>query len=795
MRARLQHVPTWAVTFCTIALLALPMSAGLSISGYLALPNPVQTTLVWTSPLYSIAIVALAVWIATRLARRSAPPEAPPATQPANIWSDEPVDIATNDEFERLGTVGRMADILNTVGLGAPSSVIGLTGAWGSGKTSVVGSLVRRLREHDKRPWAVAEFSPWGYDSTEAMTLGFFSELRNALPQSAQWSRARDDLAALLRSVAPAGTLTTLIGVDSSKAIESLAHSLNATEPTSSARTRAARALQAIDQPILVVIDDVDRLLPEELPRLFTLIRFLGRLPNVHYLMAFDENVLTETLKQSRLVRDTTRAREYLEKIVQLRLEMPPIRDSQAEQAVDAQFEKLIAVHQLTLDADRLSDFSIIYHAHISVTVRTPRAIRRWFTHVQLLFPSLAGDVDFVDFAVFTWLRLRHPAVPELLQSHKAHLFPGSTWSTYIANKAAGADEKSLKERHALWRTWAQHSGIDAAQVDEVLAVLARLFPTIDQVVRESNSEPDLRPVGRRQGIGHPDYFERYFAIQVPSDELLESDFLAAMEAIATGRPEEAEVLAESLTREPHSTLPRIEEWSIARPSATAPIVEWLLGQWTGASNEGFMSPQNAIRGAILRILRSVPEQALLAALESALKEGSLLNPTVLAVNDLIRANALASDSPLVGSTIEAIRAHVDALAGPPGELARPFWQLVWAWQSIDGGSLQTWYRRRALLEPWNLVQALAGLVSSGTQVGVPDPKSFLHGLDDSTVEAFLGVEWIKNAATRLGIEEELGLYAGNPSSFSKPTDGHVEDTWANRVDTAKRSLARILAS
>ena len=47
--------------------------------------------------------------------------------------------------------------------------------------------------------------------------------------------------------------------------------------------------LDGLDQPILVVIDDLDRLQPDELLLVFKLIRLVGRLPSVGYILAFDE--------------------------------------------------------------------------------------------------------------------------------------------------------------------------------------------------------------------------------------------------------------------------------------------------------------------------------------------------------------------------------------------------------------------------------------------------------------------------------------------------------------------------
>jgi predicted KAP-like P-loop ATPase len=81
----------------------------------------------------------------------------------------------------------------------------------------------------------------------------------------------------------------------------------------------------------LIILDDLDRLEPAELLLTFKLVRLVGRLPNVYYLLTYDERTLVDVLKRTDLVgEEDGRAQAYLEKMIQVRLDIPPLLDSSA---------------------------------------------------------------------------------------------------------------------------------------------------------------------------------------------------------------------------------------------------------------------------------------------------------------------------------------------------------------------------------------------------------------------------------------------------------------------------------
>jgi hypothetical protein len=118
-----------------------------------------------------------------------------------------------------------------------------------------------------------------------------------------------------------------VVGVDASGTVGLVGALIAGDRSPEKLRAEAADGLAGLEHPILVVLDDLDRLDPDELLFTFKLVRMLGRLPNVYYLIAYDEDTLLDILRRTDLVGDAPgRAQQYLEKMVQVRLDVPPAR-------------------------------------------------------------------------------------------------------------------------------------------------------------------------------------------------------------------------------------------------------------------------------------------------------------------------------------------------------------------------------------------------------------------------------------------------------------------------------------
>ncbi|MER7316466.1 MULTISPECIES: KAP family P-loop NTPase fold protein [Streptomyces] len=442
----------------------------------------------------------------------------------AHFFNDEP--FLDHEEGPDLLGHGQYAQhvisLLDRVRAQTETGVLALIGPWGSGKSSVLGKVTRRLRETaNDDGWLVAELNPWLYSDLESLTLALFSEIREALPNDGRWSEAREKIGGFGKAISPLGKVTALFGLDSEGLIQEVSNRISGDTSASAAKHKAEDALRKAGHPVLVVMDDLDRLTPEELLVVFKLVRLVGHLPGVYYLISFDERTLLDVLQRSELVGNSEpRARDFMEKIIQVRMDLPAFRERDADTLVNRSLSAVLASHSLTLtpnDQERLSE---AYYRYLQARLRTPRAIKRFFGQVDATLGQLTGNVDIVDFLLVTFLRTSEPRAYQLLWQHRAEL---TGTSMDLPSHRDERPEQGIDR----WRIRLQSAGVAEQHLDGVIGLMGMLFAPVRQALGHSIN---LQAIALRRGIGSIDYFDRYMVFGVPDDDLPEHTLDTALQ-------------------------------------------------------------------------------------------------------------------------------------------------------------------------------------------------------------------------------------------------------------------------
>lgn len=97
--------------------------------------------------------------------------------------ADLPIKKSERDLVGRMSFVENLSGLLKSAASPDPL-VIGLYGAWGSGKTSVINLVENELccgREDDGTQLAIVCFEPWSYLAAEQLLAQFLMDARRAL--------------------------------------------------------------------------------------------------------------------------------------------------------------------------------------------------------------------------------------------------------------------------------------------------------------------------------------------------------------------------------------------------------------------------------------------------------------------------------------------------------------------------------------------------------------------------------------------------------------------------------------
>lgn len=227
--------------------------------------------------------------------------------------ADAPIRSLSEDQLGRRP----FAQALAAEVLAAPAArgyVMGLTGPRGSGKTSILNMTVDAIGGQAM----VVQFNPWTFSGTEALVSSFFAEIGKQLRQKeAKFKAIAGKLATYGQLLSP---LAAVVGAANAvqggaKVLEELLAAPSVFEQHQELRSM----LEDLDKRLIVVVDDVDRLRPQEVLDIVRLVRLVGDFPNTLYLLAFDRHRVEECLGEG----NVERGRAYLEKIVQVTHDVP----------------------------------------------------------------------------------------------------------------------------------------------------------------------------------------------------------------------------------------------------------------------------------------------------------------------------------------------------------------------------------------------------------------------------------------------------------------------------------------
>ncbi len=286
--------------------------------------------------------------------------------------------------------------------------MIGLTGPWGSGKTSVLNLLEESLGSEAIVVW----FEPWLFSDADQLVTRFFDELSAQLKGDGTKRRLRKlgaRLADYGAALSPAASVVLGPAGEIAAAPKRLA---NLQTASASAVRREIRAtLREHPQRIVVLIDDLDRLDPHEVGEVLRLVKLVADLPGVVHVLSHDRSRVERALKTLGI--DDGNA--YLQKIVQASMGVPPIpRDQLRAMSMDWLQQ---ALGERDLIAWDPVAWSGLLDGGVDGFLQTLRDGRRLANMAPAAIDLCSGEVAGMDVLALEAIRIFDPNVHERLPS------------------------------------------------------------------------------------------------------------------------------------------------------------------------------------------------------------------------------------------------------------------------------------------------------------------------------------------------------------------------------------------
>ena len=428
-------------------------------------------------------------------------------------FDDIPIDDPSKDTLGLNPFASTVSDCIQE--LSDPvGSVVAIYGPWGLGKSSTINLVLHRLSHH-ANDIKIIRFPVWMYRSEDALTTGFFKELYAGLSSG---SSEQNQAAAILKELGTnlisaknlAGTAVGIVAGSAGEkatnaAFDILERFIGQNKTTEELQKQLIDILRKGQKRLLVVIDDLDRLSPEEVLVVFRLIKSVGHLPGIMYLLAYDR----ETTEKAVAERFPSEGPHYLEKIVQAGFELPEPLQSQLNAMMDGYLRDIVK----DLPEFDPMEFSNLFYLVVVPELKTPRDVIRLANVLSITVKPLKNEVFFPEFVSLETLRVFRPGVYRAIRANKLKILDAAQ---LVRRSSRVKQEKEFSRLLLETETENEH--------ERLKEVLIRLFPQLRSVFTTIPHFKITQRWRRQRRVCLKEHFDTYFRWSVSPGVILRRD-------------------------------------------------------------------------------------------------------------------------------------------------------------------------------------------------------------------------------------------------------------------------------
>ncbi len=499
---------------------------------------------------------------------------------PLHARPERPIEIAADDLLQRDTFVTRLTTALIDTNTGkATGIVVGITGAWGSGKSSVL-NLVSLEVQRTAPQAVVVRFDPWLVSGRNDLIGEFLLEVTKSI-------RVKKDASAKLKAIAGsvavyaellAPTLDFWLPGIVGRLVANASRRVgrwSEKKPSLNAQRDALRQqLADADAPIVVLIDEVDRIEDEEIRAVAQLVRSVADFPGISYVLAYDQKRVIQALGAGAGDNHVDeRGRSYLEKVVQLQIPLPVTFAEELAALLNAELATLQVELHLPDNFKNIERYSSLVALLSTEVISTPRDISRLVGTFHVLGRMLRDEVDWIDLLGYCALVVKAPRTAEMIRERPDD-FSDDMLSEASVIRRMSRGKKSEEQRLAELVRGSENS-------QGVRKLVTHLFPSLSKGGKQSRHEhPDAIYMRRpllttlRLGLLHGAYSRAAIeALVSKSPDCISTDLQAAWQADSLAvLIDRLDDLYRSLTEIDH-----VSFWTGVGKFLEKPNCEWII--------------------------------------------------------------------------------------------------------------------------------------------------------------------------------------------------------------------------
>ena len=264
----------------------------------------------------------------------------------------------------------------------------GLNGAWGSGKSSII-NLIKEEIDEDK--YNILEFNPWYYSSRKQLLLDFFEQLSITIGCSNNNQKTGEALAKygkLISSVSSVPALSFLkIFGDISKDFGEfiIKNEKDSKGNLLELKKNLIAEFKNMKKKTLIIMDEIDRLDPNDVKELFQLVRALGDFDNIVYLLSYDFDVIKDPLGGDK----------YIDKIINIQFDVPKSNKEDFNEYLKKEIEELYSEE---IDKIKEENYDDIIEIIYEISFNNLREVKKFLNYFIITYPPIGLASEFPKF-------------------------------------------------------------------------------------------------------------------------------------------------------------------------------------------------------------------------------------------------------------------------------------------------------------------------------------------------------------------------------------------------------------
>jgi len=416
---------------------------------------------------------------------------------------ERPIQNDEQDRFGRAGFVRRVANsLIGRDEKKARGVIVGIVGPWGSGKSSVLNLLANEIERRDPKP-VVVRFDPWLVSGRDDLILALLSEMHAAL---ASVPGLREKALKFLDAASPYISVLGRVGslflpgsgdaVDNS--VKAIRERITAPGTLQKLKAAVAQSLLEVSVPIVVLIDELDRLRDDEVRTIAQLVRAVADFPHVSYVLAYDQRRVEEALGGD-LPGNRNERRErgqaYLEKLVHIPIPLPAAVAIEIKELLLSEISAIFAENELSItkiESDRGQRLISMLSEEI---LTTPREVLRATSVFRVLAGMVGEEVETLDLIALSVLQTRFPELYQPIRNTPDSFVPNLLTKTGVSRWS-----ELQKEKDVPTRLQTRFPGVHIEEAGQSL--LSFLFPKVfDQLHQMDGDDADGNTIRNRRAF------------------------------------------------------------------------------------------------------------------------------------------------------------------------------------------------------------------------------------------------------------------------------------------------------